>query len=84
MEEDIFKGSSYTLRKMLEPLFIKGKKCLPISRCYENQIIVQRKGFLWEETKRFLNPHEVYVDLSQELYDLKNNLIDELHNSYYE
>ncbi len=30
---------------------------------------------LWEEVKRFANPHQYYVDLSQKLWDVKSNLI---------
>lgn len=30
---------------------------------------------LWDEVKRFENPHEYYVDLSQKLWDIKNNLL---------
>ena len=30
---------------------------------------------IWEEAKRLRNPHKYYVDLSQKLYDLKNELI---------
>jgi nicotinate phosphoribosyltransferase len=32
---------------------------------------------LWEEVKRFANPHQYYVDLSQKLWDIKNDLINE-------
>ncbi len=32
---------------------------------------------LWEEVTRFENPHEYYVDLSQNLWDIKNHLISE-------
>ena len=32
---------------------------------------------LWEEVKRFENPHKYYVDLSQKLYDTKMHLLDE-------
>lgn len=32
---------------------------------------------LWEEVKRFANPHQYYVDLSQQLWDIKNDLINE-------
>ena len=31
---------------------------------------------LWEEVKRFANPHQYYVDLSQKLWDIKNDLIN--------
>ena len=33
---------------------------------------------LWDETKRFVNPHKVYVDLSKELYDTKIKLLDQM------
>ena len=35
---------------------------------------------LWDEVKRLNNPHKYYVDLSQKLWDLKNNLLEELNN----
>ncbi len=34
---------------------------------------------LWEETKRLVNPHEVHVDLSNELWNMKNTLLDSYH-----
>ena len=30
---------------------------------------------LWEEVKRFENPHAYYVDLSQDLWDLRQELL---------
>ena len=32
---------------------------------------------LWDEVKRFENPHSYYVDLSQKLWDIKNNMLSE-------
>ena len=32
---------------------------------------------LWDEVKRFENPHTYYVDLSQELWDLRKQLLDQ-------
>ena len=32
---------------------------------------------LWPEVKRFDNPHQYYVDLSQKLWDEKTRLLDE-------
>ena len=32
---------------------------------------------LWDEVKRFENPHKYYVDLSQKLWDLKHDLLEE-------
>ena len=34
---------------------------------------------LWDEVKRFENPHNYYVDLSQDLWDLRAKLLGE-HN----
>ncbi len=30
---------------------------------------------LWDESRRLINPQTVYVDLSEELYDLKQSLM---------
>ena len=34
---------------------------------------------LWDEVKRFENPHQYYVDLSLDLWTIKNRLLEE-HN----
>ena len=34
---------------------------------------------LWEEVKRFDNPHKYYVDLSQKLWDVKHRLLEQKH-----
>lgn len=44
------------------------------------EICNKEKDTIWDETKRFVNPHEIHVDLSKKLYDLKNDLLNELHN----
>ena len=35
---------------------------------------------LWDEIKRMVNPHIYYVDLSQKLWDLKQELLNKFHN----
>ncbi len=62
--------------ELLVPIFKKGK-CVYKSpnlkqiRDYcENQV-----AKIWDEVKRFENPHEYYVDLSQKLWDIKYNLL---------
>jgi nicotinate phosphoribosyltransferase len=39
---------------------------------------------LWPEVLRFENPHNYYVDLSQKLWDLKQNLLLKLSDQYEE
>ena len=41
----------------------------------------QELDTLWDETMRLVNPHEVYVDLSQKLYDTKIRLLEEMSGS---
>ena len=36
---------------------------------------------LWDESRRLMNPHEVYVDLSNELWHTKKQLLDSYHRS---
>ena len=42
---------------------------------------LKEQDTLWEETKRFVNPHEVYVDLSKKLYNMKLELLDRMGES---
>ncbi|MBQ7954062.1 MAG: nicotinate phosphoribosyltransferase, partial [Clostridia bacterium] len=32
---------------------------------------------LWDEVKRFENPHRYYVDLSKDMWQMKQNLLDQ-------
>ena len=68
---------NFSARQLLQPLFINGK------RVYEYQDIDDIKSYclsqvdtLWDEVKRFENPHTYYVDLSQRLWDTKHELIN--------
>ncbi len=35
----------------------------------------KEQNTLWDESRRFVNPQKVYVDLSQKLWDLKKDLL---------
>ncbi|MBO7209018.1 MAG: nicotinate phosphoribosyltransferase [Clostridia bacterium] len=68
---------NFTAKKLLKEIYVKGK------RVYENPAIKDIKKYcagqvdtLWDEVKRFENPHSYYVDLSQKLWDVKNDLIN--------
>ena len=41
----------------------------------------QEQETLWDETRRLVNPHNMYVDLSAKLYDIKLQLLDQMHNN---
>ncbi len=68
--------TDFYARPLLKKIFEKGK-CI-----YENPSLEVLKEYckmqidgLWEEVKRFENPHEYYVDMSQKMWDLKYNLL---------
>ena len=72
-------GGSYNLRELLVPVFQKGKCCYESPKVMAIRDYCQKElSTLWDETKRFVNPHPIYVDLSQKLYDIKIALLDQM------
>ena len=70
--------TDYTLRELLVPVFVRGEQVyqspsLQEIRAYAKQEIAT----LWDEYKRLRKPHIYKVDLSQELYNLKEKMIEE-------
>jgi len=74
-------GGSYRIREMLIPVIKNGKAIYHSPKVMEIQEICSKeKDTLWDETKRFVNPHEIHVDLSRKLYDMKTDLLEEMHH----
>lgn len=72
-------GGSYTMREMLIPVIRGGKTIYHSPSVMEIREICNReKETIWDETKRFVNPQEIYVDLSQKLYDMKTRILNEM------
>ncbi|MFI3176030.1 MAG: nicotinate phosphoribosyltransferase [Eubacteriales bacterium] len=73
-------ANTYTLRELMVPIFQKGECVYTSPSVMEIRTYCQQElETLWEETKRFVNPHNVYVDLSKELYDIKIKLLGQIH-----
>ena len=73
------KGGTYTLRLLMEKIFEKGECVYTSPKVMDiRKYCLKEQDTLWEETKRFVNPHEVYVDLSKKLYDTKMLLLDQM------
>lgn len=72
-------GGSYTMREILVPIFKNGE-CIYQSPSVREiaEYCRQEKKTLWDETKRLFNPHQVYVDLSPKLYEVKRKLLEEM------
>lgn len=71
-------GGEYKMKELLIPIFKNGELVYSIPTTSE--IVTHCKKdvkTLWEEVKRMMNPHEVHIDLSKPLYDLKNKLLFE-------
>ena len=68
--------TEYTYRPLQKPIF-KGGKLV-----YDRPTLAEIRAYadaeldtLWDEVKRFDNPHNYYVDLSPKLWKLKNDLL---------
>lgn len=69
--------TDFYARPLLKQIFKKGKLV------YENPGLNVLKEYckmevdgLWEEVKRFENPHKYYVDMSEKLWQLKNDMLE--------
>ncbi len=68
--------TNFTAKELLVPIFKNGE-CV-----YECPSIHEVRDYckvqimtLWDEVKRFENPHRYYVDLSRKLWDIKHGLL---------
>ena len=73
--------TNFYTRPLLKPIFKHGE-CV-----YENPGIDALREYcaleidgLWDEVKRFENPHKYYVDLSEKLWRIKYNMLEEYMN----
>ena len=68
--------TSYTLKELLVPIFQKGVCVYQSPEIGQiRQSCMEQTELLWDEVKRFENPHRYYVDLSQKLWDIKHALL---------
>ena len=69
--------TEYTARELLVPLFIDGKQVYELPSMDEIRAYAKReKDSFWDEYKRLLNPHVYKVDLSDELYEMKQKILE--------
>ena len=72
---------NYTIRELLQPLFVNGN-CV-----YEKRSVSEIKKYaqnelntLWREYRRLVYPQTYKVDLSENLWNLKNSMLDTKKN----
>jgi len=69
--------TNYVKKELQVPIFNKGKLVYQLPKINEIQkYCADQMGTIWDEVTRFENPHNYYVDLSQKLWDIKNQMIE--------
>ena len=72
---------NYQARELLVPVFLKGKRVYESPALKDIQTYCkQQVDTLWDEIKRFDNPQTYYVDLSQKLWDIQQELLRKNRN----
>ncbi len=72
---------NYQARELLVPVFLKGRKVYESPALKDIQTYCkQQVDTLWDEIKRFDNPQTYYVDLSQKLWDIQQELLRKNRN----
>ncbi|MEE3394973.1 MAG: nicotinate phosphoribosyltransferase [Candidatus Onthomonas sp.] len=67
---------NFTAKEMLVPVFRNGELVYQLPTLKEIQDYCKEQvDLLWDEVKRFDNPHVYYVDLSDELWNIKEDLL---------
>lgn len=70
--------TDFTAKELQVPIF-KGGKCVYKSPSLDEikEYCKESVDTVWDEVKRFENPHEYYVDMSQKLWDIRFKLLSE-------
>ena len=75
------KLKNFYVKELQVPIFKNGKLVYKSPELKDiRTYCLNQVDTLWEEVRRFENPHTFYVDLSKELWNLKDNLIKKYSN----
>ncbi len=74
--------TDFTARELLVRIYENGKLVYKLPKLNDiRKYCADEISHMWESVLRFENPHNYYVDLSQELWDIKHNMINNFKNS---
>lgn len=77
--------TNYTARELLVPIFKDGELVYTLPDIHEVREHCRRElDFMWDEVLRFENPHNYYVDLSEKLWNIKNDMLHSLRKTHQE
>lgn len=72
---------NFRTRELLIPVYRGGKCVYDLPKLKEVQSYARMElNTFWDEVKRLTNPHSYIVDLSTNLYELKQQLLLTIHN----
>ena len=72
-------AGEYEIRELLQPVFKNGECVYPTLTVAEIcKYAAQERNTLWDEHKRLVRPQLMPVDLSQKLYDFKQQMIEQM------
>lgn len=67
--------NDFSVKQLLQPVFQSGKQVYQSPPVGEiRTYCMEQVASLWDEVKRFENPHRYYVDLSRRLWELKTEM----------
>ena len=67
----------FNAKELLVPIFLNGKRVYDSPSLQEIQDYCRAQvDTLWDEVKRFDNPHKYYVDLSDKLWQIQHDLLE--------
>ena len=72
----------FTATELLVPIFKNGEQVyeLPTIEQIRQHCREEIEG-MWDEVRRFTNPHNYYVDLSEKLWQIKHDMISKFRNA---
>ena len=69
--------TDFTAKELLVPIFKNGELVYDVPDIKEvKRYSMEQRDLLWDEVKRFENPHRYYVDMSEKLWNIKRELLE--------
>ena len=74
-----YRAGEFELRELMVQLFCKGRSVYTSDPTMKiREYCLKEQDTLWDESRRLVNPHQMYVDLSDRLYEVKRKLLEEV------
>ena len=73
-------AGTFTLKEIMVQVFKNGE-CIyndPATTMEIRERCLREQDTMWDETRRLVNPHQMYVDLSDKLFKIKSELLEQM------